>query len=84
MHEKGRLRIVDDDQNFAELTRRRFTHLGFTVDFHCGGFGVTQKLLESRYDLLLIDFNMPGLAIDELGRRVEALIQARTPAAPAG
>jgi DNA-binding response OmpR family regulator len=61
-----RILIVDDDAEFAGLTKTRLQRAGFAVDFHQGGFGLVNAMRKQRYALVLLDVNMPALGGDRL------------------
>lgn len=61
-----RLLVVDDDAEVAGITKRRLERAGFTVDVHVGGFGLVNVVRRTRYDLILLDVNMPALGSDRL------------------
>jgi DNA-binding response OmpR family regulator len=54
--------LVDDDPEYGHLTVRRLRHAGLRVDFHLGAFGATAVISRGKYDLVLLDVNMPGLS----------------------
>jgi DNA-binding response OmpR family regulator len=61
-----RLLLVDDDAEVAGVTKRRLERAGFSVDVHVGGFGLVNVVRRTRYDLILLDVNMPALGSDRL------------------
>lgn len=67
-----RILIIDDDVNFGELTRRRLERLGFVVKFHPGSMGAMPELLTGKYDAVLLDMNMPGLAGPDVMRLIRS------------
>lgn len=51
------LLIVDDDADIRDLVTMLFEHHGYDVDAH--GDGIEALQLEKRYDVILLDLNMP-------------------------
>jgi DNA-binding response OmpR family regulator len=56
-----KLLIIDDDFDFADLTRRRIERLGLTADVHVGARGAMEKLVRGGFDLVILDLKMPDL-----------------------
>jgi CheY-like chemotaxis protein len=53
--------IIDDDENFGELTLERIEPLGWTTAFHKGPFGSVNAIRAAKPLLIIMDVNMPGL-----------------------
>lgn len=53
--------VIDDDMAFGQLTRLRLEKAGHRATFHRGPFGALHAIRESRADLVVLDFGMPGL-----------------------
>jgi DNA-binding response OmpR family regulator len=66
----ARIMIIDDDDNFGELTKQRLEGAGFEVIFHRGAFGTLNAVHAHKCDLLVVDVNMPGLRGDHLTRLI--------------
>jgi CheY-like chemotaxis protein len=64
--------LIDDDVEFGDLTRRRLTRLGYHVKVHGGGSGAMELLLRGRYDLVMLDVNMPGLTGPEVATMIRS------------
>lgn len=62
----ARILLIDDDIAFAELTQRRLEKRGMRVTIHAEPSHVVPLLSSGRYDLVLLDLSMPGLAGDAL------------------
>ena len=58
----GRILIVDDEPEDAELTRRRLASLGAEIQLHDGPEGAVEAMHSGQYDLVLLDVNMPGFS----------------------
>jgi two-component system, OmpR family, KDP operon response regulator KdpE len=57
----GRVLVVDDDPQIRRVMRVALTGQGYEVDDVKSGDAALQKLREERFDLVLLDMNMPGL-----------------------
>ena len=55
-----RLLIVDDDDGIRSLLKRYLKMQGFVVDGVADGLQMTKQLEHSSYDLMVLDWNMPG------------------------
>ena len=53
--------IVDDDENFGQLTLERIETLSWSVAFHKGPFGTVNAIRTARPLLIIMDVNMPAL-----------------------
>jgi CheY-like chemotaxis protein len=53
--------IVDDDENFGQLTLERIETLAWSVAFHKGPFGTVNAIRAAKPLLIIMDVNMPGL-----------------------
>jgi DNA-binding response OmpR family regulator len=56
-----RILIIDDDFDFADLTRRRVERLGFEVKVHVGARGAMDLVLHGGFTLVMLDVRMPDL-----------------------
>ncbi len=63
--------VVDDDPNHLETTREILELEGFRVVVHNSPFRTTQRVMEEKPDLVLLDVNMPALS----GERLCSLIR---------
>ncbi len=57
----GRILVVDDDPQIRRVLRVTLTGQGYEVDDAKNGEGALEKVRESRFDLVLLDVNMPGI-----------------------
>ncbi len=57
----GRILVVDDDPQIRRVLRVTLTGQGYEVDDAKNGDAALEKLRESRFDLVLLDMNMPGM-----------------------
>ena len=57
----GRILVVDDDPQIRRVMRVTLTGQGYEVDDVKSGDAALEKLRDARFDLVLLDLNMPGL-----------------------
>ncbi len=55
-----RLLVVEDDQKVAGFLEQGFAEEGFEVDLAQDGPSALTKALATRYDLVLLDYMLPG------------------------
>ena len=58
----GRILIVDDDPQIRRVMKITLTEQGYEVDDAKSGEAALEKLQEPRFDVVLLDKNMPGLS----------------------
>jgi len=58
----GRILVVDDDPQIRRVMRVTLTGQGYEVDDVKNGDAALEKLRDARFDLVLLDMNMPGLS----------------------
>ena len=57
----GRILVVDDDPQIRRVMRVTLTGQGYEVDDAKSGDAALEKLRDERFDLVLLDMNMPGI-----------------------
>jgi two-component system KDP operon response regulator KdpE len=57
----GRVLVVDDDPQIRRVMRVTLTGQGYEVDDAKSGEAALEKLRDARFDLVLLDMNMPGM-----------------------
>jgi two-component system KDP operon response regulator KdpE len=57
----GRILVVDDDPQIRRVMRVTLTGQGYEVDDAKSGEAALEKLRDGRFDLVLLDMNMPGM-----------------------
>jgi CheY-like chemotaxis protein len=57
----ARIILIDDDFLFANLVRHRLAADGHEVEYNEGAFGALTAIRRGRYDLILIDVQMPEI-----------------------
>ncbi len=68
-----RILVVDDDETHLTLAKELLRFEGYDVTIQRTAFGVTERVLRERPDLLLLDMNMPGLS----GEGLVGVLRAR-------
>jgi two-component system KDP operon response regulator KdpE len=68
----SRILVVDDEPQLRSALRATLSALGFVVADAATGEAALEKLREERFDLVLLDVNMPGLSGLETCRAVRA------------
>ena len=53
--------LVDDDQTLLRLLARRLGMVGYRCDTESDGFKAIHRVKSTRYDLIILDINMPHL-----------------------
>jgi two-component system KDP operon response regulator KdpE len=68
----GRVLVVDDDPQIRRVMRMTLTGQGYEVDDAREGGAALEKLRDQRFDLVLLDMNMPGMGGLETCRTIRA------------
>ena len=68
----GRILVVDDDPQIRRVMRVTLTGQGYEVDDAKTGEIALEKLREARFDLVLLDMNMPGMGGIETCRAIRS------------
>ena len=68
----GRILVVDDDPQIRRVMRVTLTGHGYEVDDAKSGEAAIERLREERFDLVLLDMNMPGMGGLEACRLIRA------------
>jgi len=68
----GRILVVDDDPQIRRVMRVTLTGQGYEVDDAQSGDAALEKLRAARFDLVLLDMNMPGMAGLETCRAIRS------------
>ena len=66
----GRILVVDDDPQIRRVMRVTLTGQGYEVDDVKSGEAALEKLRDQRFDLVLLDMNMPGMGGLETCREI--------------
>ena len=74
----GELLVVDDDLSNRELLRRRVKRMGYSARVVSSGEEALALLETERFDLVLLDYMMPGLSGLETLQRMKASSRLRT------
>jgi len=68
----GRILVVDDEPQIRRVMRMTLTGEGYEVEDARTGEEALEKLRAGRYDLALLDWNLPGMGGLETCRQVRA------------
>jgi two-component system KDP operon response regulator KdpE len=68
----GRILVVDDDPQIRRVLKVTLAAQGFEVDDAKNGDLALEKLRDVRFDLVLLDINMPGMSGLEVCRAIRA------------
>jgi len=69
---QGRILVVDDDPQIRRVMRVTLTGQGYEVDDARTGETALEKLRAERFDLVLLDMNMPGMGGIETCRAIRS------------
>jgi two-component system, OmpR family, KDP operon response regulator KdpE len=69
---EGSVLVVDNDPQIRRMMRITLVARGFKVDDACGGAQGLERLGVARYDLALVDINMPDMSGLEVCREIRA------------
>lgn len=58
---RARVLIVDDDLGFGTIASLWFRHAEFQVQFHLGSEGCLEAIDRTGADVVVVDYDMPGL-----------------------
>ncbi len=65
-----RLLLIEDDERLADVVARGLRQAGIAVDVALDGGGGLEKALVTRYDVVLLDRDLPRVHGDEVCRRL--------------
>src|SRR5581483_1150890 len=74
---KGRILIVDDNPSNRDLLHRQLVRGGHTPVEAEGGHAALQKLIEEKFDLILLDLLMPEISGYEVLHRLKEELSTR-------
>jgi two-component system KDP operon response regulator KdpE len=69
---KGKILVVDDQPQIRRALRTVLVANGYEVSDACGGEEAFEKLSREKYDVILLDINMPGMKGTEVCRAIRA------------
>jgi len=68
----GRILVVDDDPQIRRVLKVTLSGQGFEVDDAKSGDVALEKLRDARFDLVLLDINMPGMSGVDVCRAIRS------------
>jgi CheY-like chemotaxis protein len=77
LNEEARLLFVDDDPILREFAQVNLASAHVTVDVAADGFEALEAMSRSRYDLLLVDLEMPRMDGFQLLDRLRSMPETR-------
>jgi DNA-binding response OmpR family regulator len=69
---KPRLLVVDDEENLRELYRLELEEEGYDVDTAANALDVMNKLDTGKYEIIVLDIQMPGMPGIDLLQKIMA------------
>ena len=69
---KGRVLVVDDQDQIRRVLRTTLIANGYEVDDAHGGQEALEKIREQKYDVILLDINMPDIKGTEVCRSIRS------------
>jgi PAS domain S-box-containing protein len=69
---QSRILIIDDEPNVLDVLTKALIGRGYTVDAVGDGEDGLARLAESKFDVILCDFRMPGLSGMDFYRRIQS------------
>lgn len=69
---KGRILVVDDQSQIRRALRTALVAMGYEVNDASGGEEAFEKLREEKYDVILLDINMPDIRGTEVCRVIRS------------
>lgn len=63
--------VVDDDKNLANTFKLILQSVGFQVDTAATGLQALYKANRARYDLIILDMNLPDMLGDEVAEKLK-------------
>ena len=70
---KKKVLVIDDEEMHLYTAKGLLEGQGVEVVTHQGGFGATNRIIEVRPDLVLVDVNMPALSGGSLATLIEPI-----------
>ena len=64
--EKIKILLIDDEPAMLDITKKILTILEYSVETASNGNAMLQAMSKERFDIAILDFNMPGLSGPEL------------------
>ena len=73
MDEKTRVRIVEDEARIARFLQMELEHEGFEAETESNGTRAYERIIQEKFDIVLLDVMLPGMDGIEICRRVREI-----------
>ena len=73
MDEKTRVLIVEDEARIARFLQMELEHEGFEAETEGNGTRAYERIIQEKYDIILLDVMLPGMDGIEICRRVREI-----------
>ena len=73
MDEKTRVLIVEDEARIARFLQMELEHEGFEAETESNGTRAYERIIQEKFDIVLLDVMLPGMDGIEICRRVRAV-----------
>lgn len=72
-HNLKKILYIEDDEGLARLLQKRMERQRFEIDLSFTGEDGLKKLKENDYDLVLLDYNLPGMSGLDLLQKIQPI-----------
>ena len=73
MDEKTRVLIVEDEARIARFLQMELEHEGFEAETESNGTRAYERIIQEKFDIVLLDVMLPGMDGNEICRRVREI-----------
>ena len=73
MDEKTRVLIVEDEARIARFLQMELEHEGFEAETESNGTRAYERIIQEKFDIVLLDVMLPGMDGIEISRRVREI-----------
>ena len=73
MDEKTRVLIVEDEARIARFLQMELEHEGFEAETESNGTRAYERIIQEKFDIVLLDVMLPGMDGIEICRRVREI-----------
>lgn len=78
MSEQKRILLVEDNESISKLVKYKLEKDGYVVDIRENGIDGLHAIMESSYDLIILDVMMPGMSGFEVLQQVRETEKLKT------